>query len=128
MKDTIIIKVDAENIDDKSIERCAEILRKGGIVAFPTETVYGLGADALNPKAVRKVFVAKNRPFDKPLIIHISRIQDVFSLAKRVPKLACRAMEKFWPGPLTLVLDKVKLFHVKQVGTFNSGSWMPNHL
>ena len=61
MKDTIIIKVDAENIDDKSIERCAEILRKGGIVAFPTETVYGLGADALNPKAVRKVFVAKNR-------------------------------------------------------------------
>ncbi|MCK9268762.1 MAG: L-threonylcarbamoyladenylate synthase, partial [Alkaliphilus sp.] len=99
MKNTIIMKMDAENIDDSSIEKCAEILRMGGIVAFPTETVYGLGADALNPEAIKKIFAAKGRPPDNPLIIHISETKDILPLVKEIPDKAYGVMEKFWPGP-----------------------------
>ncbi len=92
--------------DAKSIERAAEILRSGGIVAFPTETVYGLGADALNPVACARVFEAKNRPSFDPLIVHISRRAELDTLAAAVPPLARSLAERFWPGPLTLVFDK----------------------
>ena len=82
------------------------MIREGGTVAFPTETVYGLGADALNPEAVGKIFWAKRRPADNPLIVHVDDVAWLGRLAERVPGEALRLAERFWPGPLTLVLRK----------------------
>ena len=128
MKDTIIIKMDAENIDDRSIEKCAEILRMGGIVAFPTETVYGLGADALNPKAINKIFAAKGRPPDNPLIVHISKTKDILLLVKEIPEKAYEVMEEFWPGPLTLIFKKSNIVpHETSGGLSTIAIRMPNH-
>jgi L-threonylcarbamoyladenylate synthase len=81
-------------------------LRGGGLVAFPTETVYGLGADALNPLAVAKIFAAKGRPADNPLIVHIADQRELRIVARDVPAVAQKLMEKFWPGPLTFILSK----------------------
>ncbi|HSV97343.1 MAG TPA: L-threonylcarbamoyladenylate synthase [Spirochaetota bacterium] len=92
-----------------NIERAAGILRSGGIVAFPTETVYGLGADALNPVACARIFEAKNRPSFDPLIVHIARLEDLEALAVAVPLRARALIERFWPGPLTLVLEKKEI-------------------
>jgi L-threonylcarbamoyladenylate synthase len=103
---TEILKINREKPEPNKIRFAAEIIKRGGLVAFPTETVYGLGADALNPEAVRKVFGAKGRPSDNPLIVHIADIKDIDILAKRVPKTAAMLMQKFWPGPLTVVLNK----------------------
>jgi len=91
---------------EENVKRAAEIIRRGGIVAFPTETVYGLGADALNPKAVARIFEIKGRPKFDPLIVHVADLGDVERLAREVPEDARTLMEKFWPGPLTLVLPK----------------------
>jgi L-threonylcarbamoyladenylate synthase len=88
------------------IQEAAQILRNGGLVAFPTETVYGLGADASNELAVRKVFQAKGRPTDHPLIIHLSSPNEIDRWAKSVPETAYKLAQAFWPGPLTLVLHK----------------------
>jgi L-threonylcarbamoyladenylate synthase len=88
------------------IQEAAEILRQGGVVAFPTETVYGLGADGLNPEAVAKIFKAKGRPADNPLIMHVAQQKEIDLLAREIPPLAERLMELFWPGPLTLILPK----------------------
>jgi len=92
----------------KTIKKAAEIIKKGGLVAFPTETVYGLGANALNKKAVRKIFTIKKRPLDNPVIVHIAKFGEIKKLAK-TPKTAKILAEKFWPGPLTLVLYKKKV-------------------
>ncbi|MBU4312613.1 MAG: threonylcarbamoyl-AMP synthase, partial [Candidatus Omnitrophica bacterium] len=80
----------------------------GGLVAFPTETVYGLGADAFNPKAVAKIFEAKKRPLEDPLIVHIAQKEDLYKLAEDISDMALRLADEFWPGPLTLVLKKSK--------------------
>ena len=88
------------------IERAVEILRAGGLVAFPTETVYGLGADATNQQAVRKIFAAKGRPATNPLIVHVADIATAKKYAAIWPESAQILAEKFWPGPLTLVLPK----------------------
>ena len=93
---------------DKKISYAAQIIRRGGIVAFPTETVYGLGANALDTKAVRKIFRAKGRPSDDPLIVHIADEHQLYELASYVPLQAKILMDKFWPGPLTIVLRKSK--------------------
>ncbi len=85
----------------------AEILRQGGLVALPTETVYGLGADATNPTAVARIFAVKQRPFFDPLIVHVAGIEQVPTVAGDMPPLALRLAERFWPGPLTLVLPKL---------------------
>jgi len=106
MKRTLVLKVDPENPDKEAIRRAAEIVRKGGLVAFPTETVYGLGADALNPDAVLALFRAKERPLDNPPIIHVGDVRDVYRLARNVPREAEFLMERFWPGPLTLVFRR----------------------
>ncbi len=92
--------------DDAGIAQAADIVRSGGLVAFPTETVYGLGADALNPEAVRKIFIAKERPLDDPLIVHIAHEEQLSLLARDIPPLCRKLTERFWPGPLTLVLPK----------------------
>jgi L-threonylcarbamoyladenylate synthase len=92
--------------DNKVIHRAAEIIKKGGIVAFPTETVYGLGADAFNPLAVARIFEVKRRPYFDPLIVHVANPADVKNLVKEIPSNAKKLIEKFWPGPLTIVLLK----------------------
>ena len=89
-----------------AVAAAAEILQQGGLVAFPTETVYGLGANALDPQAVRRIFAAKGRPQDNPLIVHISNAAELYRLAKNIPREAWLLAERFWPGPLTLVLEK----------------------
>ena len=106
MKQTLVLKVDSEQPDTEKIHIAANIIRKGGLVAFPTETVYGLGADAFNPKAVLKLFKAKKRPLDNPPIVHVENIGDVHRLAEQVPPKAERLMKEFWPGPLTLVFKR----------------------
>lgn len=93
-------------MSDEEIEKAALILRQGGLVAFPTETVYGLGADASNPAALKKIFAAKGRPADHPLIVHIADTSDLKKWAAEVPRAAWLLAEKFWPGPLTMVLKR----------------------
>ncbi|MCZ7562653.1 MAG: L-threonylcarbamoyladenylate synthase [Burkholderiales bacterium] len=90
----------------ESIARAAAILRAGGVVAFPTETVYGLGADARNPEAVAHVFAIKGRPLDHPVIVHLAAADDLAEWAADVPEAAARLAEAFWPGPLTLILRR----------------------
>ena len=89
---------------ERDIERAAAILRGGGLVGIPTETVYGLGADGLNPVAVRAIFQAKGRPQDNPLILHIPEASWLERYCEDVPDTACRLAERLWPGALTLVL------------------------
>lgn len=90
----------------EGIAEAAEIIRAGGLVAFPTETVYGLGANALSAIAVAKIFAAKGRPYFDPVIVHVAEREEAFRLWQEVPKLAEKLIERFWPGPLTLVLPK----------------------
>jgi len=92
--------------DEKGLTRAAEILRAGETVAFPTETVYGLGADATNSSAVEKIFIAKGRPSDNPLIVHIAEKEALFEIVREIPEKAELLMKKFWPGPLTIIMKK----------------------
>ena len=103
---TFVIRVSPKAPQKRLILTAAEILRRGGLVAFPTETVYGLGADALNADAVKQIFVAKGRPLDNPMIVHIASVADLKVLTTHVPEEAEQLIEKFWPGPLTLILHK----------------------
>ncbi|MEA1905987.1 MAG: L-threonylcarbamoyladenylate synthase [Euryarchaeota archaeon] len=102
---THIFRIDRENFE-RTIKAAARIIRDGGTVAFPTETVYGLGADALNPAAVMKIFQAKARPADNPLIAHVSSRAQICELAEDVPACAFDLMDAFMPGPLTLILKR----------------------
>lgn len=107
--ETKYIKIDASNLDRTAIEQAARLLRQGEIVAFPTETVYGLGADALNVQAVQKIFLAKGRPTDNPLIVHIAGFRELKPLVEYIPPVAAVLMDKFWPGPLTMIFPKSKI-------------------
>ncbi|MDO4618593.1 MAG: L-threonylcarbamoyladenylate synthase [Clostridia bacterium] len=91
---------------DINIQRMGEIIRRGGLVSFPTETVYGLGASAFSEDAVKKVFVAKGRPGDNPLIVHISDVSELSEIAEDIPEIAYKLFETFSPGPLTVILKK----------------------
>lgn len=108
---TKIIKVSVLGANKKLIAEAAAVIRAGGLVAFPTETVYGLGANALDKKAVRKIFAAKNRPTDNPLIVHIAKLRDLNKLTADVPAYAKKLIGAFWPGPLTLVFYKKSAVH-----------------
>lgn len=105
---TIIKKADAENINIDVINEAGAIIKRGGLVAFPTETVYGLGANGMDEEAASKIYAAKGRPSDNPLILHISDIKMLDGIVSDVPKAAKILMEKFWPGPMTLVFRKRK--------------------
>jgi L-threonylcarbamoyladenylate synthase len=98
--------LNTDNNFNDAISYAADVIRKGGIVAFPTETVYGLGADAMNEKAVAKIFAAKGRESDNPLIVHIADRKDMFDIAKNIPDWAVKLTDKYWPGPLSVVLEK----------------------
>ncbi len=103
---TEVIKIDREHIDAFAISEAGRILKEGGLVAFPTETVYGLGADALNEEAAAKIYAAKGRPSDNPLIVHIADVESLTGIAEHIPEAAHKLAEAFWPGPLTMVLHK----------------------
>lgn len=106
----------------------AELLRRGELVAFPTETVFGLGADALNLKAVSRIFAAKGRPSDNPLIVHLSEISQVNKVAQSVPHDAKLLMDRFWPGPLTIVLRKLpSIPDLVTAGLDTVAVRLPNH-
>ena len=100
----------------EGISEAAEILKGGGLVAFPTETVYGLGGNGLDKEAAKKIYAAKGRPSDNPLILHVSSIEEVYPLVKALPEKAKKLMEAFWPGPLTLVLPKSDLVPKESTG------------
>jgi L-threonylcarbamoyladenylate synthase len=107
--DTRVVRIDANNMDHKALKRAGALIREGGLVAFPTETVYGLGANGLDAGAVKGIFKAKGRPSDNPLILHISRTEELDRLVACVPAAASKLIDRFWPGPLTLVLKKSPL-------------------
>jgi L-threonylcarbamoyladenylate synthase len=90
----------------EGVKQAAEIIRRGGLVAFPTETVYGLGGNALDPEASKKIYAAKGRPSDNPLIVHVADIEQVKPLVKEFPEGALKLMQTFWPGPLTIIMPK----------------------
>lgn len=100
------MKTQRLNTSETDLQTAACILKNGGLVAFPTETVYGLGANALDPKAVAKVYEAKGRPSDNPMIVHISRASDIGQLTPELSQRIIKLIENFWPGPLTLVVPK----------------------
>lgn len=105
--DTIIEKITGNpETDEDVIQRAAGIIRSKGLVAFPTETVYGLGGDAFDEKAAARIYAAKGRPSDNPLIVHIARKDDLARLSDRIPKAACTLADRFWPGPLTMIVPK----------------------
>lgn len=106
--ETELLNIESVSSEQKAaaLRKAGEIIREGGLVAFPTETVYGLGADALNAEAAAKIYAAKGRPSDNPLIVHIHDISQVYEIAEEVPDEAKAVMEKFWPGPLTIILNK----------------------
>ena len=95
-------------VDKNDLKGAAKCLKDGGLVVFPTETVYGLGADASNPKAVKNIYKAKGRPSDNPMIVHISAFEDInkFGLVKEIPQTAIELAKHFWPGPLTMIMEK----------------------
>lgn len=113
---------------NRTILRAAEIIKEGGIVAFPTETVYGLGADAFNPLAVARIFEVKRRPYFDPLIVHVANPSDVRKLAKEILSNAKKLIERFWPGPLTIVLLKEEdIPDIVTAGLPTVAIRMPNH-
>ena len=108
MSNTIFEKIDSLNplLNIVALKKAANILKNDGLVAFPTETVYGLGANALKEEAVKKIYIAKGRPSDNPLIVHIAKKDDIYPLVDSVPKNALILMDKFWPGALTIIFKK----------------------
>jgi L-threonylcarbamoyladenylate synthase len=114
--------------DNKAIREAAEIIKKGGLVAFPTETVYGLGADAFNPIAVARVFEVKQRPYFDPLIVHVASDGDLGKLVTGIPSDAKKLIDRFWPGPLTVVLlKKEEVPDIVNAGLPTVAIRMPKH-
>jgi L-threonylcarbamoyladenylate synthase len=126
--DTKIIEIHQNNIEKALIEEAAKIIKNGGVVAFPTETVYGLGANGLDVEAVKKIFRAKGRPQDNPLILHVCSIDQVEELVEEIPNIAKVCMERFWPGPLTIIFRKSSIVpDIITAGLDTVAIRMPNH-
>ena len=125
---TLLLSVSPEGEPRQAITTAAEILRTGRLVAFPTETVYGLGADAFNAGAIAGIFAAKERPRSDPLIVHVYDIEQLQDIAMAIPPLARSLMEHFWPGPLTLILRRAeRVPDIVAAGGPTLGVRMPNH-
>ena len=123
-----LIKINPKNPEQEIIDRAGKILREGGLVAFPTETVYGLGGDGLNAESSARIYQAKGRPSDNPLIIHIAQMEDLETAARRIPKGAVRLAERFWPGPLTMIFPKTDIVPYETTGGLDSVAVrMPGH-
>ena len=125
---TRIIKIEENNIDKDAVQEAGNILKQGGLVAFPTETVYGLGGDALNADSSAKIYAAKGRPSDNPLIVHISNMEALAKIVKHVPQEAYLLADKFWPGPLTMIFEKSDIVPMTTTGGLNTVAVrMPSH-
>ena len=128
MSETKFVSVSAEHPEDTVISEAALILDRGGLVAFPTETVYGLAADALNDSAIRKVFEAKGRPSDNPLIVHIAETTTLSSISASFPEIGLTLARTFWPGPLTMVVQRTdRVSDLVTAGLDTVAVRMPNH-
>lgn len=114
--ETIVVKTGDGQEGEQAVLRAGQIIREGGLVAFPTETVYGLGGDACNPGSARKIYAAKGRPSDNPLIVHICRWEDIYKIADPVPQAAHKLARAFWPGPLTIILKKTDFVPMETTG------------
>lgn len=126
--ETKIYQIKKDAADHAAIEEAAKVIRNGGLVAFPTETVYGLGADAQNPQAAEKIYAAKGRPSDNPLIVHIAQKEDLSKAAGEIPKAAALLAEAFWPGPLTMILRKQTSIPKETTGGLDTVAVrMPDH-
>lgn len=120
--------VNPEFFQDVQLERACKVLKSGGLVAFPTETVYGLGGDALSSDAAQKIYGAKGRPSDNPLIVHIGREEDLYRVAEQVDGRARELMAAFWPGPLTLIFHKKEVVPESTTGGMQTVAVrMPSH-
>lgn len=113
---TRVVQIDEAERSKELLYEAGEIIRAGGLVAFPTETVYGLGGDALNPASSRKIYEAKGRPSDNPLIVHIADMKALSAIVKCVPEAAKKLAEAYWPGPLTMILEKSELVPEETTG------------
>jgi len=113
---TEYIVLNEEAPDEEVIRRAGRIIRTGGLVAFPTETVYGLGGDALNPDSSRKIYAAKGRPSDNPLIVHICKWEDIMPIVSEIPPEAVKLAKRFWPGPLTMIFHKSSIVPKETTG------------
>lgn len=114
--ETKIVPMTEGHIDGTLIREAGDIIRAGGLVAFPTETVYGLGGDALNPLSSGKIYAAKGRPSDNPLIVHIADMSALTAIVREIPEYAYRLAERFWPGPLTMIMNKSERVPYKTTG------------
>lgn len=133
---TKVIRVDAKELQDNiqadsaraALQEAGAIIRQGGLVAFPTETVYGLGGDALNPDSSMKIYSAKGRPSDNPLIVHIAQIEDLEKITRKIPESAYKLADAFWPGPLTMILQKSDVVPLQTTGGLETVAVrMPSH-
>lgn len=126
--ETKVLVINNENIDENKISEAANVLKKSGLVAFPTETVYGLGANGLDDEAAKKIFIAKGRPQDNPLILHVSSTEELESLVESIPDVARLCMEEFWPGPLTILFKKSRIISdIITAGLDTVAIRMPEH-
>lgn len=122
------MKTEILKATEESIEKAAAIIKDGGVVGLPTETVYGLGANAFDSSAVEKIFEAKGRPKDNPMIVHVSSIDEVYPLVKKFPEEAKKLAEKYWPGPLTIIMPKSDKVPVRTSGNLDTVAVrMPSH-
>lgn len=116
------------HIDELQLDEIIKAYKDGEVIAFPTETVYGLGADIYNDEAIRKIFIAKNRPMDNPLIAHIGKVSQLELLVEEIPEKAKALMDAFWPGPLTIIFKKKKsISSLATAGLDSIGVRMPDH-
>lgn len=113
---TQLCVVKSDEIDLGIMEKAGQIIKDGGLVAFPTETVYGLGGDALNPTSSAKIYAAKGRPSDNPLIVHIADMESLEKIVKNVPETARKLAKEYWPGPLTMIFDKTDIVPLETTG------------
>lgn len=128
MMKTKIIQIDENNINNAAAEEAGRILAEGGLVAFPTETVYGLGADGLNETAAKRIYAAKGRPSDNPLILHITSMEELVPLVREIPETAKALAEAFWPGPMTMIFQKSDLVPYGTTGGLDTVAVrMPSH-
>lgn len=127
--ETVIVEItDNDKQREEKLKAAGRVIRQGGLVAFPTETVYGLGADALNPQASRRIYEAKGRPSDNPLIVHICDKKDLEKITKHVPERARKLADKFWPGPLTMIFEKNDRVPLETTGGLETVAVrMPDH-